>query len=403
MATVEDPNGEVSRLRKLTALVLALFLAGAGAWIVATKVESPEQVAARAEAPRPDPIVAPLRTGFLNGSVTLSTTAQLERTVAVKPPTTMTGVVTFVGKSVGDVLTPGSALLRANGRPVFVLPAAFPLYRNLQPGDVGDDVAAIQEGLRAAGHGTGRDRSGTYGAGTQAAVRAMYRAAGYAAPEKAADEAPEAAPNPGPAPTAAPAPSSSSTSETASPPAAATPVGPLVLTSEVLTIADLPSVVQAISPVGTELSSESDLVTLGAGPLGLTATLPTTSIGALAVGAEGVFTDDAGQAGTARVLALTEKTDTAETVVSMTPTGAVTPGGSYVVSIENPAAETGETLLAPVAAVVSRASRSYLYVRDGDTFQEVEVQVVGSVGGVAGVAPVDTAVPLSDGTEVRIG
>lgn len=84
-------------------------------------------------------------------------------------------------------------------------------------------------------------------------------------------------------------------------------------------------------------------------------------------------------------------------------TGTVTPGAAYVVSIANPAGEAAESLLSPIAAIVARSERSYVYVRDGATFREVEVQVVGSVGGVAAIEPVDAEAALEAGMEVRVG
>lgn len=385
-------------MRKLIGLVLALLLAGAGAWVLATTVESPAQVAARAEAPAPDPVVAELHRGFLQGAVSVTTTAQHERTVAIKPPASLTGVVTFADRAVGDTLRSGSVLLRANGRPVFVLVGSFALYRDLQPGDTGDDVAAIQAGLKAAGFATGGDRPGSYGGGTQAALRRMYKAAGYTAPETA----------PAPAPVATvPAPGAGQAAEATTGPAAAggapAVAGPRVLMTEILMIADLPAVVQAVAPVGAPLSTGSDLVTLGAGQLVLSATLPSASVGALAVGAVGTFPDDAGAAGTTTVTALTPTASTPDTVVALSVSGAVTPGATYVVTVANPAAESGDSLLAPVAAVVARGGRSYVYLRDGGTFQETEVRVTGSVGGTAAIVPVDASVPLGEGTEVRIG
>jgi peptidoglycan hydrolase-like protein with peptidoglycan-binding domain len=379
-------------LKRLIAVVLTLLVAGLAAWLVASRVESPDQVAARAEAPVPGPVTATLDRGFLQGPVSVSTTAQHERTITIKPPASLTGVVTFAGTPVGGTLRPGSVLLRANGRPVFVLPGSFALYRDLEPGATGDDVTAIQDGLSAAGYATGRDRSGTYGAGTQAAVRKLYKAAGYTAPEVTpAPEAPPAGTSPAaatPAPSAAPA---------------APVAGPRVLMTEVLMIADLPAVVQAVSPVGTQLTSDTDLVTLGAGQVMLSASLPSSAVGGLAVGAEGTFSDDAGGTGTARVSALAPDAAAGTTVVSLTATGAVTPSAAYVVALDNPAAESGESLLAPVAAVVSRGGRSYVYCRDGDAFREVEVEVTGSVGGVAAIVPVGDSVPLDTGTEVRVG
>lgn len=378
-------------------VVLALVLAGAGAWVVATRVESPAQAAARAEAPAPDPVVAALDRGTLQGPVSVSTTAQRERTVAIKPPAAVTGVVTFVDRAVGETLKSGSVLLRANGRPVFVLPGSFALYRDLQPTDTGDDVAAVQTGLTAAGYSVGRDRSGVYGAGTQSAVRRMYKAAGYTAPEAtAADGDADANTDADPSAGANADPGSAESST----PAVA---GPLVLKTEIMMIAELPAVVRSVAAVGTQLSSDADLVTLGAGQLVLSATLPSSSVGALTVGATGTFTDDAGVEGTAQVTALIPNPSTAETVLSLSAGGAVTPGTAYVITIGNPAAETGESLLAPVAAVVTRGGRSYVYPRNDAAFREVEVRVTGSVGGVAAIVAMDTSVPLEEGTEVRIG
>lgn len=380
--------------------VLVLVLAGAGAWVVATRVESPTQLAARAEAPAPAPVVAALDRGYLQGQASLSTTAQHERVVALKPPAAMGGVVTFVASPPGATLTPGSVLMRVNGRPVFVLPGSFPLYRDLQPGASGDDVVAVQTGLRAAGYATGADRAGTYGAGTQAALRRMYKAGGYSVPEVSPPTAASATPAAGAASNPA---SEQSATATPSPPASSAVSGPQVLRSEVLMIADLPATVQGVAAVGTELASDSDLVTLGAGQIVLSATLPNASVGALAVGAVATFSDDAGAPGTATVTAISPGPAADQTVVSLSAEGAVSSGAAYVVTIDNPAAETAESLLAPVAAVVARGGRSYIYPRDGESFKEVEVHVTGSVGGIAAIEAVDTTTPLDKGTEVRIG
>lgn len=363
-------------MRKLIVAVLTLILAGGAAWFAASRVESPDQIAARAEAPPPDPVVAPLDRGFLQGPVSMSTTAQHERTVTITPPSSLTGVVTFAGVPAGETLRPGSVLFRANGRPVFVLSGAFALYRDLLPGATGDDVAAVQAGLQAAGYSIGGDRSGSYGWGTQSAIRRMYKNSGYTAPE------------------ASPAPAESDGVDVS---------GPRVLMTEIMIVADLPAFVQAVAPVGTQLASDTQVAILGAGRLVLSARLPSTSIGALAVGATATFVDDAGAQATGQVAALTPDEQTAETVVTLTSTSAVTAGTAYVLTIANPAAETGESLLAPAAAVVSRGGRSYVYPRVGETFQEVEVQVTGAVGGVAAIVPVDDSVPLDKGTEVRIG
>lgn len=373
-------------MRRWLATIVLLALVSAGSWFLATKVQSPDQVAAQAQAPSPAPVTAQLSRGYLHGPVSLSVQAAPERVLTVTAPTEVTGVVTGAERAAGEAVSSGSVLLRINGRPVFLLAGAFALYRDVQPGDSGDDVTAIQAALQAAGYATGRDRTGVYGAGTQAAVRRMYKAAGFTAPESSVAAA-TSAPSDGstPAPTATPAP------------------GVAVLRAEVWTVDGLPSTVQTVAPVGTQLAADTVVATLGTGATVLTATVPATSVGALAVGATATFTDDGGAAGTATVATIGPASDATQSTVVLGATGAVTAGSTYVVSVENPAAESAPSLLAPVAAVVTRGGRSFVYVDDGAAFREVEVTVTGSLGGVAGIVPVNGDDTLADTAEVRIG
>lgn len=426
-------------MKRLVLTVVAIAVVGIGAWLLAVRMESPQQVAARAEPPAPEPVVVALDRGYLNGPVSMTTRAQNQESVAVTPPAALTGVVTSVDRSVGDTLSPGAVPFRVNGRPVFVLEGAFPLYRDIGPGDEGDDVLALQKGLLAAGYAIGRP-DGKYGPRTQAAVRSMYRATGYTAPEVAVDvpagpgeTLPGAAPSgaspsgtgapgapttgsadadgdAGEADTGAPAgaaPATAAAPATGAAPAtttgaAATRKGPGVLQSEVLMVPRLPAVVDTITSVGTSVASDTTLLTLGAGQVVLTATLPQTSVGALSVEAVARFTNDAGTESEARVVAL-DATENGEVVVSVLTDGAVRAGGSYVLTIDNPAAEDGEKLLAPVSAIVNRAGRAYVYVRDGAAFRQVAVDVESTVGGVAAITAADVDDALDEGTEVRVG
>ncbi|WP_082618324.1 peptidoglycan-binding domain-containing protein [Oerskovia sp. Root22] len=412
-------------MKRLVLAVAAIVVVGVGAWLLAARMESPQQAAARAEPPAPEPVVVALDRGYLNGPVSMTVEAQNQQSVVVTPPAALTGVVTSVDRSAGDTLSPGSVPFRVNGRPVFVLEGAFALYRDIRPGDEGDDVLALQKGLLAAGYALGRP-DGKYGPQTQAAVRSMYRAAGYAAPEVAV-AAPDAAAAPSPgasAPettatgTGAAAPSDGTAVPAAGGGAAATVKGPGVLQSEVLTVPRLPAVVEGITTVGTGIAADTGLLTLGTGQVVLTSTLPQGSVGALAVDAAARFTDDSGAEATARVTALSP-TETGEVTVSLLTEGAVRAGSSYVLTIDNPAAEDGERLLAPVAAVVTRAGRTYVYVREGTAFREVAVEVEATVGGVAAIVAAasagagagdadgdgggDAGVVLGEGTEVRVG
>ncbi|MFI2754765.1 peptidoglycan-binding protein [Cellulomonas sp. P22] len=378
-------------MRRVLAMVLLLAVVAAGAWVAATRLESPDQVAARADPPDPSPVVAALTRGYLHGPVSLAMTAAHEQVVAVMSPSALTGVVTANTRLAGDTLASGSVLLRVNGRPVFVLSGGFALFRDIQPGDSGDDVAAVQEGLVAAGYSIGRDRSGTYGAGTQAAVRKMYRAAGYTAPPAAAPPTDAAAAADPAAPDPVPA---------ASPTASA---GPVVLRGEVVMLGGLPATIQSVAPVGAELGADTTLVTLGSGSVVLSASVPTASLGALALGASGEFSDDAGTTGAATVTAMSRAAGGESTTVVATPSVGVTIGKPYLLSIANPAAEPAPSLLAPVTGVVTRGGRTYVYPREGEVFRQVEVSVAGSVGGVAAIAAVDPAVLLDVDVEIRVG
>jgi peptidoglycan hydrolase-like protein with peptidoglycan-binding domain len=91
-------------------------------------------------------------------------------------------IVTHVFCHTGSLASDGSVLLEVSGQPYFVLQGTVPAYRDLAPGESGEDVAELQRDLLALGFGTGFDTLGTYGAGTAAAVSAYYQAHGYTAP-----------------------------------------------------------------------------------------------------------------------------------------------------------------------------------------------------------------------------
>jgi hypothetical protein len=91
-------------------------------------------------------------------------------------------VVTAVSVKAGDEVQAGQVLVAVSGRPLIVLPGALPGYRDLKPADSGTDVRQLQAALKAMGHSTGADKSGFLGAGTKAALRALYIKIGYDAP-----------------------------------------------------------------------------------------------------------------------------------------------------------------------------------------------------------------------------
>ncbi|NWL09978.1 hypothetical protein DM793_01490 [Paenarthrobacter nitroguajacolicus] len=89
-------------------------------------------------------------------------------------------VLTAAPKMVGSVVVPGELLAAVSGRPLLVLPSGVPLYRDIELGDSGPDVAALHGAL--AGLGYAVSSTDTFETGTQRALIDWYTAAGYEAP-----------------------------------------------------------------------------------------------------------------------------------------------------------------------------------------------------------------------------
>lgn len=62
-----------------------------------------------------------------------------------------TPVITQVNAKVGDEISSGSVIVHAAGTPIIALHLPFSLYRDLEIGDRGDDVQALQESLHELG------------------------------------------------------------------------------------------------------------------------------------------------------------------------------------------------------------------------------------------------------------
>ncbi|MER5775056.1 peptidoglycan-binding domain-containing protein [Streptomyces sp. NPDC002039] len=147
-------------------------------------VKSPAQVAAETGPPAQGLLTAEVERRVLARTVVTRGTVVADQSVDVVPqPRAGEGagaaVVTKLPLKAGDAVAAGQLLAEVSGRPVFALKGTLPVYRDLRPGATGDDVAQLQQALRALGHGTGADAKGVFGAGTKAALTARYRAIGY--------------------------------------------------------------------------------------------------------------------------------------------------------------------------------------------------------------------------------
>ncbi|MFZ3569573.1 peptidoglycan-binding protein [Streptomyces sp. BH097] len=187
--TSEEPlaaaDRGLSRKRKWVAVVAAAAVLLTGAGIAASfVVKSPAQAAADAKAPPEAVLTAPVEKRVLKDSVILRGTVVAGQTVDVAPAGggtegTTGSVVTKAPRPVGTRIQAGQVLTEISGRPVFALKGKVPVYRDLKPGSKGADVAQLQRALAGLGHATGRDASGTFGAGTKSALAAFYASIGY--------------------------------------------------------------------------------------------------------------------------------------------------------------------------------------------------------------------------------
>lgn len=176
--------GLVRRRRWIAAVAGgAMLLAGAGV-VASTLIKSPSQAAAEARPPERSVLTSPVEHRVLTSSVIVRGQVVAGQSVDVAPQVAggedgAAPVVTKLPVKQGDRLKAGQVLLEVSGRPVFALPGRIPVYRDLKPGAVGDDVKQLQGALQGLGHGTGGDTAGTFGAGTKAALNAFYAAIGY--------------------------------------------------------------------------------------------------------------------------------------------------------------------------------------------------------------------------------
>ncbi len=168
------------------ALIVALgstLALGVVAGVVARGFVSPAQQAAAARPPAVTTITAPVRYGVLPAQIVLRANVSTGTAVVAGAPSDLGGaspVVTSVAVSVGQQIFSGQLLGTVAERPVFVMQGSIPAFRAMSQGTDGIDVTELQQGLQAAGYSTGADPAGHYGAGTAAAVLALYRAAGVA-------------------------------------------------------------------------------------------------------------------------------------------------------------------------------------------------------------------------------
>jgi len=159
--------------------LVVLLVSGGVAWWVGSRVQSPEQAAARASEPAASWVTVGVERRVLSSTVVVRGDVMPEVSVAVGVPSSVegAGVVTRLGPAVGASVPEGAAVVVVSDRPVFVVEGAVPVFRSLSPGMSGDDVAQLQAALVRLGFAPEVD--GSFGQLTKEAVSAWYASNGF--------------------------------------------------------------------------------------------------------------------------------------------------------------------------------------------------------------------------------
>jgi hypothetical protein len=253
--------------------VLALtVVVGVVAFLIGRGVSTPGQQAARARAPKASVLTAPVVLTHARTTVVVRGTLTDGGAISVGAPGDLSGdlaVVTTVSTTRGAQVNDGSLIAAVAGRPVFVMRGQIPAYSTMSYGSTGIEVSELQAGLESAGFSIGFDTSGTYGAGTAAAVADLYQRVGFV-PANAVTLV-----------------KSSGAKHKARPMRFATvPLGEVMFTSS------LPVTVVSVAHLGQTIASGKPLAKLGSGRFSFQATTDMNTASLLRVGATGRATSD---------------------------------------------------------------------------------------------------------------
>ena len=371
--------------------IVGVALVGGG-WGMATAFRSPAQVAAAAAPPPASIITTAVSKGVLadqintQGSVQSANVQSLS--VGSKQPL---GVVTSTPVGAGTDVHAGDVVLEINGLPLFVLPGAFPFYRDLAVGDTGRDVRQLQEGLNAAGYHVNAD--GVFGPGTATAVERLYKANGYVAPRKAADAPNDAATE------QEGAPSDGSASAAVEPAAPQSSVS--VSPSSFIVTSTLPASLRSAPGVGL-LPEDASIVLISGDMVVVSQVIEGTA--ALVSKGMAAQTTVAGKEIILTLDSIGTPDDKGQVNLTFNAASGTIPpdttGTEAVVAITREVVAE-DALIVPSVAVASRGAKRYVLVEHGRSFTEVAVRELGTLGGQSAISPLDAKAVVA-GDKVRV-
>lgn len=158
--------------------VVALVLGFGGGAVVVGSAQSERVDYSR------DEIGVPVERGTLESSLVVRGTLERADSVPVGGVAVNGKVITAVPTRVGDLVVEGQVVVELEQRPLIVLQGGIPMFRDLHPGDSGNDVLQLNAALARSGETVAASQD-VFNADTSAALRSFYSKAGYQPPEPA--------------------------------------------------------------------------------------------------------------------------------------------------------------------------------------------------------------------------
>ena len=172
----------MKRTRLLALTSAGVIAIGAGGFALGRQVKSPADAAAEVAAPSASRLAVPVERRILSSTIITRGDVRFgDPKPVVLPPSTLkaTGGNLVTQPAVkGQEIVAGKRILEVAGRPVIALVGATPAYRDMRPGDTGNDIAQLEKGLTELGLNPGTV-DGRYDAATERAVELLYRQLGY--------------------------------------------------------------------------------------------------------------------------------------------------------------------------------------------------------------------------------
>ena len=408
-----DKKLPTNKMTILIAVGVAITLM-VGTWFAASQFQSSAQRVAAAEPPAVQPVLVPVQKTDLVDRTTMKATAKRsgERKY-VLPKAGATSVITREGVKKGQELRSGQIITWVNDRPVFALKGGFPLYRDLGPGDTGEDVRMLQKALADLGYDIAAD--GIFGSWTATCIKNFYTDNGAVPAQREKKQEPSANNEPTPerpqsdAQMPTPRPASKPQQENYLP------------ASEVIMIPELPGHISSTPTLGTTLGDDNSALEMASSTVVMSSEIPGPVAARFSEGRPGkaILGETAIDI---TVSTISEKKDEASGDETSPAFGRESSGNSIVqfsaVNSKIPAewAERNDILIeidlsepmlgvltVPQRAIaIDATGKASVLIHNGATFTQTPVRELGCITGMCAIEAAGTESLLKEGVHVRV-